>query len=94
MTPELEAEGFAREISRKVQALRKEKGLVKENFIELVVVVDEKLAGMLAKQKEMIKDRTNAKAIEIITKTPKKKYSAETKDKIKDKHIEIYFNKL
>jgi len=37
LTPELEAEGFAREISRKVQAFRKELGLDKSDKIELFI---------------------------------------------------------
>jgi isoleucyl-tRNA synthetase len=94
MTPELEAEGYAREISRKVQALRKTSSLVKENLIDLVVVVDEKLKKLVEPQKDMIKDRTNSKKIEITTKAPAKKFQAETKDKIKEKEVSIYFNKI
>jgi len=95
LTSELETEGFAREISRKVQALRKEKGLVKENFIELNLVVgDANLRKLLETQKNMIKERTNAKNVEISEKAANKKYSAESKDKIKDKEIGIYFNKI
>jgi isoleucyl-tRNA synthetase len=37
VTPELEAEGFAREITRKIQAGRKEMGLVKEDKITLFI---------------------------------------------------------
>lgn len=94
MTPELEAEGFAREISRKVQALRKEKNLVKENHIGLVVVVDEKLAKMLESQKKLIAERTNAKTISIETKAPKKKFFAEAKDRIKETRLLLLFNKI
>jgi len=94
ITKELEAEGFAREISRKVQALRKEKGLVKENEIDLVILVDENLKKLIDSQKEFLKERTNSKKVEIISKKPEKKYEAESKDKIKEKDIEILFNKI
>ena len=94
LTPELEAEGYAREISRKVQALRKTANLVKENFIELVVVVPEDLKQLLEKQKSMIKERTNSKSIALEIQVPKNKFQAETTDKIKEKSISIYFNKL
>jgi isoleucyl-tRNA synthetase len=94
LTPELEAEGFAREISRKVQALRKEKGLVKDNLIDLLVVFkDEQLKELVEKQKDMIKERTNSKKIGLTTEKIAKKYEAELIDKIKDKEINIYFNK-
>ena len=94
LTPELEAEGFAREISRKIQALRKTAGLVKDNLIELFIFVDKELCEMLNSQKEMIKDRTNSKKIEISSEKVKKKLIAESEDKIKDKKVWIGFNKL
>jgi len=94
LTPELEAEGYAREISRKVQALRKNAGLVKEDFIELVIVSDEKLGKLIEKQKEMIKERTNSKKISLINEKPSKKFIAETKEKIKESEIILLFNKL
>jgi isoleucyl-tRNA synthetase len=95
MTKELEAEGFAREISRKVQALRKEKGLVKENIIEThIVLEDNNLKELLENQKKFIQERTNSKILSIDTEKPKKHFQAETKDKIKDKNLEIFFNKL
>ncbi len=95
LTPELEAEGFAREISRKVQSLRKEKGLVKENKIELVVAIkDDKLGQLLVTQEKMLKERTNSKSIEIVKEIKGKKFLAEAKDKIKDKEVEIYFSKI
>jgi isoleucyl-tRNA synthetase len=95
MTSELEAEGFSREISRKVQALRKEAGLVKENLIELCISVnDKKLLEMLETQEKMIMDRTNSEKIEIISGKTEKKYKTEAKDKIKDKEIWIGFNKV
>jgi len=94
MTPELEAEGYAREISRKVQALRKNAGLIKDDFIELVIVSDEKLGKIIEGQKEMIKERTNSKKIELKIKKPTEKYTAETEEKIKDSKITLLFNKL
>lgn len=94
LTPELESEGFAREISRKVQALRKTSNLVKENTIELLVVVPEDLKKMLESQKSMIAERTNSSSIIIESQPPKKKFQTEAKDNIKDKSISIYFNKI
>jgi len=40
MTKELEAEGFGRELMRRVQALRKEAGLTRDDRIELFISVD------------------------------------------------------
>jgi len=94
ITRELEAEGFAREISRKVQALRKEAGLVKENLIELIVVVDENLKELLEGQKEMIKERTNSKKLSVDAKKPTAKFQAQSTDTIKGREIFIFFNKV
>ncbi len=94
LTPELEAEGYAREISRKAQALRKEAGLVKDNYIELEVIVPAELIKMLESQKSMICERTNSKKIEISAKKSAKKYNFESKDKIKDKEVAIFLNKI
>jgi len=94
MTPELEAEGYAREISRKVQALRKTTGLVKENVIELVLVASEKLGKMLGSHKNMIAERTNSKSLSIGTKKPGKKFKASAEDKIKEEKVEIYFSQV
>ena len=35
ISPELEAEGYSREVSRKIQGLRKKSGLIKEDKIIL-----------------------------------------------------------
>ncbi len=63
MTPALEAEGFAREITRKIQAERKNASLKKGDLIDLVVYCDPTLRTMLETHKETIKERTNSKKI-------------------------------
>ena len=64
-------------------------------MIELVIFIsDEKLKNLLESQKPMIADRTNSKKIEITSKKSSKKYEAELIDKIKDKEVAIYFNKV
>lgn len=96
ITPELEAEGFARELSRKIQALRKEGGLVKENEIELELVLSKKLKDLLEKHKQelFIKERTNARKIKITTEKLETKYTHTNQDKIKEEGIEIGLKKL
>ena len=64
-TPELEAEGYARELSRQVQDFRKKLGLQKKNLIELFIITDENFKNILEPQKNFIKERTNSKKIEI-----------------------------
>ncbi len=88
MTPELESEGYARDMSRQVQAFRKNLGLEKQNVIELCISTDDKLKDILEKQKDFIRDRTNSKTIEIVT-TSKERFKNKTPFKIKDKTGEI-----
>ena len=63
MTPELEAEGYSREIARKVQAERKNAGLQKGDLVILYIDCDKELQGMLEKNKKFLMDRTNAKEL-------------------------------
>lgn len=88
MTPELEAEGYAREISRQVQAFRKELGLNKKNKVKTIIKTDESLKKILEKQKELIKERTNSEKLEIVT-TLKETFKNKTDFKVKDKRGEI-----
>jgi len=90
ITPELEAEGFAREISRKIQAARKSAGLVKANEIELEI--SSEFNEKLISQIEFIKERVGAKTISL--KKSNKKFNHSEEGKIKDKSFSIKFNKL
>ncbi len=67
-TPELEGEGFAREIMRRVQAERKNRGLVKADRIKLTLIVSTHLKKLLANHSEAIADKTGASTIAIETK--------------------------
>ena len=63
MTPLLEAEGFARELTRKIQAERKNASLKKGDLIDLSVYCDSALQRMLEVHNESIRERTNSKKI-------------------------------
>jgi len=83
LTPELEAEGYAREVSRKVQAFRKKLGLNKNDEIELQLIVEEKFKEILEKKVDFIKERTNSKA--LLFATDKEKFKKNNEFKIRDK---------
>ena len=93
LTPELEAEGYAREISRKVQAFRKKLGLNKKDKIKLGLIVGENFEKILSLHKEFIKERTNSKSLEFLKKK-KSSFKEEEDFKIKDKKgiILVEFN--
>ena len=92
ITYELEAEGYAREMARQVQAFRKELGLQKENKIELFIFSDEELKKMLEKFRKFLMERTNSVKLEIFSEnvtTNKERFKKNTSFRIKDKKGEI-----
>ncbi len=86
---DLEAEGVAREVMRKVQTLRKDSGLQRKDEISLFIETDDATASGLIPFKSMISERCGAKNL---------KFSGQGKfelsDKIKNKEIKISFNKI
>ena len=88
LTPELEAEGYAREMSRKIQAFRKELGLQKTDKVKTTIITDEEFKETLAKQLDLIKERTNSQKLEIVT-TGKETFKNINDFKIKDKRGRI-----
>ena len=94
MTPELEAEGYAREISRKIQAGRKKSGLVKNDKIKLGLVTDSDLKELLGSQIDFIKERVNAADVLIKSDIEEKKYKNVFSDEIKGNKIKFMFSKV
>ncbi len=89
MTPDLEAEGYAREISRKVQAGRKKAGLVKSDKIKLSLEVGE-LGDKIKDWVDFIKERVNASFIDL---NKSVKYKENFEDKIKGKVVRVGFER-
>jgi isoleucyl-tRNA synthetase len=87
---ELDAEGYAREVMRRVQVLRKKAGLQKKDEIKLAIKVDDKLSGMLSGWSDAIKDKVGAKSIEVGSEV-KGEYKESSKEKVKGKEFELFF---
>lgn len=81
LTPELEAEGFSREIARRVQAERKKKGLQKSDSIELELYVESDLQERLKEYLEFIKERTGSKNLDFVDDKNDKMIEFEVKGK-------------
>ncbi len=88
LTQELENEGYAREISRRIQAARKKAGLSKGDKISLAI--ETKIN--LDKQKEFIKERTDSEKI-IIGNTDEK-YKNTEEFNVKGNKVKILFTKI
>ena len=97
LTPELEAEGFARELNRQVQAFRKKLGLNKNDKIELIIFTDNELKNTLESQKDFIKIKTNSTKFKIFSEgvtTYKERFKSKCDFKIKNKRGEIVIKKI
>jgi isoleucyl-tRNA synthetase len=66
MTPELEAEGYSREFARSVQAERKNKGLRKQQTVNLKVYCSHEMKKMLERNLDFLLVRTNSKKIDFV----------------------------
>ena len=86
LTPELEKEGYTRELIRRIQALRKKAGLKKQDRINLYIHSDYSLKD----QDSNIKEITGSKT--LIFGKPKKKYAYSSKEQIKSKNFEFGFD--
>jgi len=90
---ELEAEGYAREVMRRVQAARKKAGLQKNERISLFLKVSEDLKEYLDKFEKQIKEKVGATQIRISELDPTKAHSHLFKEKVKDEEFQIMFSK-
>ena len=91
VTSELESEGFARELARKIQAERKNAGLRKTDAINLKISASEKLIEFFKKNLSFLKDRTNSKNIKFVRALSGDSKTVSTT--IKDEKIAFGFNR-
>ncbi|MBL7051159.1 isoleucine--tRNA ligase [Candidatus Woesearchaeota archaeon] len=89
---ELEAEGYAREIMRRVQSLRKTAGLRKQDNISLFVKINSDLVEMLNGWEEQIKEKVGAEHIKISELNPGRKHKHYSKEKVKGEEFELFFD--
>jgi len=93
-TEELEAEGYARELARNVQQLRKKSGLEKLDEIILFVKVSEEMKSMLEPLKEYIEEKTGAEKMEISCVDPVKKHTHTSTFKVKREEFDVWIDKV
>ncbi len=73
MTPDLEAEGFAREVMRKIQVERKNAGLNKGDLIDLEIFAERAVTRMLEQHLATIQEKTNARTLAFSEDKPAEK---------------------
>ncbi len=91
---ELEAEGYSRELTRRIQELRKTAGLQKKDRISLFIKADEELKEIFDKFYDSIKEKVGASALKISNLNPSKQHSFTSKEKVKDKEFELFLEKV
>ncbi len=84
LTKELEQEGYSRELSRRIQALRKKVGLKKQDKINLNIEARYDLGEFLNE----VKEKVNAKRLDS------KRHKNYSKESIKGQEFNIYFEKI
>jgi isoleucyl-tRNA synthetase len=66
LTPELEAEGYAREVIRRLQEMRRQRDLkVEENIAAEIAVADARIAGLVAGWSDVISGEVRAKKLDV-----------------------------
>ncbi|MFC1800875.1 isoleucine--tRNA ligase [Nanoarchaeota archaeon] len=94
VTDELEAEGYARELMRRVQQLRKKAGLEKIDSIVLFIGVNEDMVSMLENFEEDIKLKCGASKIKISNLGPARNHEHHSKEKLKGEEFDLWFDKV
>ncbi len=85
--PVLDAEGYAREIMRRIQVLRKDIGLQKKDRISLMIEVEQDLLDLIMSHSDDIKEKCGADELELSAEFTSKKHNVE--ETIKGKMIRI-----
>ncbi len=90
----LEAEGYAREVIRRIQQARKSAELERSDKISLFIKTDPDLALKLKRHEATIREKTAAKIMTISSNDPAKAHVHSFTEKVKDRGVWIFFNKI
>ncbi|MDP3990433.1 MAG: isoleucine--tRNA ligase [archaeon] len=93
LSPELEAEGFAREVMRQVQECRKKAGLQKTDRISLFISSEQEMVQALQNHENDIKEKVGSEEMVIVSTTPEEKYEHQSSFSVKGQEFKIWFNK-
>jgi isoleucyl-tRNA synthetase len=92
LTESLIVEGFVREIIRHIQNARKKLKLVKENIIDVEIILDEDLKKILDNQAKAIKEKVNARQLSF--NATAEKFDLEEEFFVRDKKIRIRIKRI
>jgi isoleucyl-tRNA synthetase len=90
----LESEGFVREVTRRVQMLRKSMNLNKQDRIELIIEAhDKELRLYLGKEEDFISSKVGASSLEIVESSDSD-FKDVLEDKVKGKTFKVIARKM
>ena len=90
---QLEAEGYAREITRAIQNARKNAGLLKKDEIELVLKMSVGLASSLKPWINEMEEKVGAVAFDLVTADPTKAYEHVHEFSVKNEKLKLWLRK-
>ncbi|MBT7902522.1 isoleucine--tRNA ligase [Candidatus Woesearchaeota archaeon] len=93
-TDELDSEGFARELMRRIQSLRKDAGLQKADDITLFIQVSSVMKTGLEPWNTQIKDKVGATKMTLTDNEPASDHEHKQEFKVKDKTFKVFFDKV
>ena len=89
---DLDAEGFARELMRRVQQMRKDAGMQKADKASVYIQSDAKGVKMLEPWKSKIEEKCGA-SVKLGSADPVKKHANSAEEQIKDKSFKLFLDK-
>ncbi len=89
LNSDLEAEGYARELTRQIQEFRKKLGLNKKELIDLYIASGDDFKSIICSQVDFIKGRTNSRKVNFVTTLQKEKFKNIAEFNIKDKRGQV-----
>ena len=89
---ELEAEGFMREVMRRIQEARKKAGLEKQDKIDLHLEVSDDVREMLKDWHAVIAEKVNAKMLKVDVSPPSKQHKNRSSEELKGEIFSIHFD--
>ncbi|MBI4448544.1 class I tRNA ligase family protein, partial [Candidatus Woesearchaeota archaeon] len=92
-TPELNAEGYSRELMRRIQAFRKTQGLEKRDRVKLHVKVSASLLTLFGQYEDAIAEKCGASDITLASTDPTTTYAWQATENIKDETFGVWMEK-
>lgn len=93
-TLELDAEGYAREVMRNVQQLRKDAGLQKWDRIDLIIKASATMKPLMEKWRGNIGQKVGTDELQVVSEEPAQKYEHSQEFTVKKERFTVWIRKV